>query len=370
MDRLILAAGRTYGNVTINTEEEQHFSSLVNQFRCQTMRGIEMLVNFPEGDTIEIINSGPTGRFEHMLYLDFDECTRRIQEKSLELQYYFTGIELPPNNGWIDIIEPTGISIISDIDDTIKITDILDGKDAILQNTFFRKSKAIPGMASVYQSFASKGMKIHYVSNSPWQIYPALQNFLEDYQFPKGSIHLRMISTQSLILGKAGKHKYDTIINIMKDFPERKFILIGDSGEIDPELYAKVYHEYPDQVIKILIHDVTSDRAREADRQAPSRSESLYEGVKKFVSKEGPKLGRSLSSAEKAVDAALHSDIPNDQKVLDSNLSITTKLDQFEQRMNNLSQVMRYGVFSTFNLASQILTDPVINEEYFMNEKS
>lgn len=51
-----------------------------------------MMINFTEGNTIEIINSGPTGRFEYTLYLDFDECTRRIQEKSLELQYYFTGI--------------------------------------------------------------------------------------------------------------------------------------------------------------------------------------------------------------------------------------------------------------------------------------
>lgn len=118
--------------------------------------------------------------------------------------------------GWVDVIEPTGISIISDIDDTIKVTDILDGKDAILHNTFFRKSKEVPGMSSVYQSFANRGMKVHYVSNSPWQVYPALQNFLVDHQFPKGSIHLRMISTQGLILGKPGKHKYDTIINIIK----------------------------------------------------------------------------------------------------------------------------------------------------------
>ncbi|CAO3650278.1 unnamed protein product [Cunninghamella echinulata] len=334
------------------------------------MKGIEMIVNFTNNHIIETVNSGPSGRFEHVLYLDLDECTKRIQDKCLELEYYFTGIELPPNMGWVDVIEPTGISIISDIDDTIKVTDILDGKDAILHNTFFRKSKEVPGMSSVYQSFSNRGMKVHYVSNSPWQVYPALQNFLVDHQFPKGSIHLRMISTQGLILGKPGKHKYDTIINIIKDFPERKFILIGDSGEIDPELYAKVYHEYPQQVIKIFIHDVTSERAKQADRQTALRGESLYDGVKKFISKEAPKLGRSMSSTEKAMEAALHSDIPNDQQVLDSNLSMTTKLNQFEQRMTNLSEAMRYGVFSTFTLASQLLTDPVVSEEeYFMNEK-
>lgn len=109
-------------------------------------------------------------------------------------------------------------------------------------------------------------------------------------------------------------------------------------------------------MIKIFIHDVTSERAKQADRQTALRGESLYDGVKKFISKEAPKLGRSMSSTEKAMEAALHSDIPNDQKVLDSNLSMTTKLNQFEQRMINLSEAMRYGVFSTFTLASQLLT--------------
>jgi phosphatidate phosphatase APP1 len=125
-------------------------------------------------------------------------------------------LDIAPQTGTVDVIEPTGISIISDIDDTIKKTDILDGRDMILQNTFFRKAKEIPGMSNVYQSWSAEGVKFHYVSNSPWQVYPALQEFLKDNHFPKGSIHLRMVSTQSLILGKPGKHKWDTITTILE----------------------------------------------------------------------------------------------------------------------------------------------------------
>lgn len=134
------------------------------------------------------------------------------------------------------MIEPTGVSVISDIDDTIKITDILDGKDAILKNTFFSTAREVPHMSEVYRSWAAQGAHFHYVSNSPWQVFPALDEFLKNHHFPKGSMHLRAVSTQQLIRGKAGSHKIQTITKILKDFPSRKFILVGDSGEIDPEV--------------------------------------------------------------------------------------------------------------------------------------
>lgn len=129
--------------------------------------------------------------------------------------------DLLPQIGYVDIIDSQGISVISDIDDTIKVTDILDGKDVILQNTFFRKAKEIPGMSNVYRSWATKGAKVHYVSNSPWQVYPALQEFLKDNEFPQGSIHLRLVSAQSLILGKPGQHKLDTISTLLEVGPEK-----------------------------------------------------------------------------------------------------------------------------------------------------
>lgn len=142
----------------------------------------------------------------------------------------------PPFLSYVDIIEPDGISVISDIDDTIKVTDILDGKDAILQNTFFRTAREVPHMSEVFRSWAKEGAHIHYVSNSPWQVYPVLREFITDKQFPQGSMHLRAVSTQDIIRGKPGIHKLETIPKILQDFPHRKFILVGDSGEIDPEM--------------------------------------------------------------------------------------------------------------------------------------
>lgn len=110
-------------------------------------------------------------------------------------------------------------------------------------------------MSEVYRKWVDLGAHVHYVSNSPWQVYPALSEFLHDQQFPPGSMHLRAVSTGDLIRRKAAQHKLDvipqiiqvhehflfhySIINtgfIVKDFPKRKFILVGDSGERDPEM--------------------------------------------------------------------------------------------------------------------------------------
>ena len=136
----------------------------------------------------------------------------------------------------IDVIDHLGISIISDIDDTIKITGVLDGKDTILQNTFFRKARQVPHMSEVYQNWASIGAHIHYVSNSPWQVFPALSEFMTQQHFPQGSVHLRNVGTGDLLRNKPGKHKLEVISAILRDFPHRKFILVGDSGEMDPEM--------------------------------------------------------------------------------------------------------------------------------------
>ncbi|KAI8373193.1 uncharacterized protein BYT42DRAFT_61122 [Radiomyces spectabilis] len=251
-----------------------------------------------------------------------------------------------------------------DIDDTIKVTDILGGKDVILQNTFFSKAKEVPGMAEVYRAWAAEKMPIHYVSNSPWQVYPAISDFIEQYQFPKGSMHLRVISTTGLIRGKPGRHKMDVITQILEDFPMRKFILVGDSGEIDPEIYHDIYHLYPHQIIKIFIHDVSSERAVQFDRRVRKRSDSYYESIRKFITRDNNARRRTGTSTQTAMDAMVDTEVPQEQQmIMDANVPLQTKLEEFEARMKRVSSSLPDNVFSVFNLASQLLLDPVVAEQ-------
>ncbi len=164
--------------------------------------------------------------------------------------------------GRVQLIEPAGVSIISDIDDTIKHSEVGDRK-ALLANTFLRKFKPAEGMPGLYRQCAELAIAFHYVSGSPWQLYLPLAEFLEAEEFPKGSVHLKQfrLKDRSIVsvLQSQEATKLGAIEPILAAYPERRFILIGDSGEQDPEIYAKVAKKYGKQVVAVFIRNVTGE---------------------------------------------------------------------------------------------------------------
>lgn len=160
--------------------------------------------------------------------------------------------------GQVQFIPPQGLSVISDIDDTIKISEVLD-KRALIRHTFIEPYEAPKGLPAYYQQLAEKGAYFHYVSASPWQLYPSLKGFLET-NYPKGTISLRhfRIKDSSIIdfLKSSKEYKLKTIRNILTRYPQHQFILIGDSGENDPEVYAQIYQAFPNNIKQVLIRKV------------------------------------------------------------------------------------------------------------------
>eukprot|EP00842_Homolaphlyctis_polyrhiza_P006920 jgi/Hompol1/817/HPOL_002430-RA len=134
------------------------------------------------------------------------------------------------------LIPPTGISVISDIDDTIKDSSVFAGARVAAQAAFVDEAKAVPGMADSYNLLNAKGVAIHYVSAGPYQLYPAISLFLRSSYFPEGSVTLRNM----LEYASTRAYKKDMVLRIIQDFPNRDFILIGDSGEKDIEIYSNV----------------------------------------------------------------------------------------------------------------------------------
>ncbi|KAF9191679.1 hypothetical protein BGZ50_009209 [Haplosporangium sp. Z 11] len=181
------------------------------------------------------------------------------------------------SHGIVNLIDPEGISIISDIDDTIKETNVTAGAKTILKNTFLKEMQEVEGMASVYKDWWNQGAAIHYVSNSPWQLIPSLLEFFHTYKFPPGSAHLRMHdSVLKTYFTTPGESKRRYIREILMDFPGRKFILVGDSGEIDMEIYTEMALAFPNQILKIFIRDITTARLKEmVSRMPPTRSRSF-----------------------------------------------------------------------------------------------
>ncbi len=181
--------------------------------------------------------------------------------------------------GRIQLIEPSGISIISDIDDTLKITEIAAGGEVVFRNTFLKDFRAAPELRDVFQRHADA--PVHYVSGGPWQMYDPLQQFLHSDKgsWPEGTFHMRplrknLLTTASwkdfanMLLNDEGtlEHKVAEISHLMERFPERRFVLLGDSGEKDPEVYRAILEKYPMQVEQILIRDVVNDRELRPER--------------------------------------------------------------------------------------------------------
>uniref|UniRef100_A0A060T693 ARAD1C12166p n=1 Tax=Blastobotrys adeninivorans TaxID=409370 RepID=A0A060T693_BLAAD len=154
-----------------------------------------------------------------------------------------------------------GVSIISDIDDTIKNTGITGVKREMFRNVFIRTATEleIEGVVDWYKDMAEHGAQFHYVSNSPWQLYSTIAEYIEQLGLPQGSIHLKQYSgVLNGILEPAAERKREALYSIVKDFPNHKFILVGDSGESDLEAYVDLAKAYPKQILSIYIRDVTN----------------------------------------------------------------------------------------------------------------
>jgi len=185
-------------------------------------------------------------------------------------------------SGDIQLIPNTGLSVISDIDDTIKISNVLDKKE-LIKNTFVNPYLVTNGFPEYYKELQESGAFFHYVSASPWQLYPTLKPFMDE-NYPKGTISLRnfRVKDSSLLkfLEPSTEYKINTITSIINRYPKHQFILIGDSGEHDPEIYAKIYSKFSSNIQSIQIRkvegsDLTKERFATTFKQVPVKAWKL-----------------------------------------------------------------------------------------------
>lgn len=126
--------------------------------------------------------------------------------------------------------------------------------------------------------------------------------------------------------------------------------------------YRMLYDRFPDQIIKIFIHDVTSERAKRADQRELERSDSYYNGLKRFLSREQPpglppRPQRSGTSTTAIMEVIGDTDIPEEEKVMeDPAVPLKTKLDIFQERMEEIAKGLPEDTFTLYTLASQLVT--------------
>lgn len=154
------------------------------------------------------------------------------------------------------------LGIISDVDDTVMVTGVKSlFKLRLLINTLFLnpfRRKPITDAADAFHSLVdnAKGpAPIIYLSNSPWNLFEYLRAFLTHNGFPEGILLLRDMGSH--LLGSRSiqdRNKYIEIKKILIAFPSAKFILIGDTGEIDYDIYRQILDEHPDRIVRVILN--------------------------------------------------------------------------------------------------------------------
>lgn len=251
-------------------DDEGIFKNRVWPFLVDNERNKALTVLYPGAEVVTLEASGVNGHFTGMLTVAEEVLGHERSLTWLPLEIVTPSGDSRRFQGEVQLLCPQGLSVISDLDDTIKISNVLD-KKALLANTFLREFQPVPGMAPIYRKWHEQGAAFHYVSGSPWQLYSPLSAFLSQSGFPKGSFHLRSFRLKDSsflnLFASAEVFKIPAIEEILGTWPQRRFVLVGDSGEKDPEVYGEMARRHPDQITAIMIQNVT-DEPRGSTRMA------------------------------------------------------------------------------------------------------
>ena len=217
------------------------------------------------GDQRRTVTTGPEGYYNAR----FDADTRYPKTDIVIARYTDDDASVTATHRITLAAPDAEYMIISDMDDTVIHTGITDlllaARLTFLNNAKTRKPLA--GVAGLYRELVGGGSSrnpVFYVSNSGWNMYDLLRDFIDLNDIPRGPLLLRDLGFHSDEDDTSG-HKAATFRELLQRYPTLPAILIGDSGQHDAELYASVAKEFPDRILAIYIRDVDPDETSAHD---------------------------------------------------------------------------------------------------------
>ncbi|MGD2083367.1 MAG: DUF2183 domain-containing protein [Chromatiales bacterium] len=229
------------------------------------------------GTTREVV-SDRHGYFSVCLEIPPQKTAALWREYLVELVEPETG-EAVSGRGEILVATPASRRVIvSDIDDTVIFTGV-SNKLMMLWRLFahgVQERVPFPGIAALYRGLYGGGdggeqNPLVYISRSPWSIYPTLEEFFQYHSIPIGPVlQLRDwgITLRHPYPRRARGHKHALLERVLEVYPDRPLVLIGDSGQRDPELYLAIAREHPDRIAAIYIRDLRLSKRRSAGLSA------------------------------------------------------------------------------------------------------
>ena len=248
-------------DLTPNKETAPNLARRLNLLIADNERDKTIVVSVG-GRNYELPPSAENGHFKTTVVIPAADADKFSDDGLIEYSAVTRKSETRKFRGQVQLVGPAGLSIISDIDDTVKITNVTNRK-SLLEHTFLLDFVAAPGMAQLYGEWAATDVSFHYVSSSPWQLYAPLAELLARNNFPWATFSLKAVRFRDETILELFKEGTDTkpaaIEEILGRYPGRQFVLVGDSGEQDPEVYASLIRKHPKRVLKVYIRNVTRE---------------------------------------------------------------------------------------------------------------
>lgn len=204
----------------------------------------EVLVTVP-------VSTDASGYFNADVAVDYVPSVVQVRAVADESIFAFQDVLILPHNG---------VGVISDIDDTCKLTGVIGDKRELMTNLLLNDFTlwAIPLVVAWYGRLHEKRLSFHYVSNLPWQLFLSISQYFAAVKLPAGSVHLKQYTGNIIasLMEPLLSRKKRALYRILDDFPSKKFICVGDSGEHDLEAYVDLAATNPGRVLAIYIRFV------------------------------------------------------------------------------------------------------------------
>jgi phosphatidate phosphatase APP1 len=242
-----------FERVRLSAAEKQTFAERSRWMLADNLRGQAIAV-VADGEIVVVGRTRPNGRLRANITVRAHPGRERTPEVAWVSEHSTEATPLE-----IQFLTPDGLSVVSDIDDTIRISNVRN-RAALLRGTFVEPFRPVEGMADVSCAWSRSGAQFHYLSATPWQLYEPIATFVDTHGFPRGTFHLRDFRWRDRsffnVFTSPDRYKMRTIEPMLRQLPRRRFVLAGDSGQHDPEVFGELARRYPRQVRRIFIRDV------------------------------------------------------------------------------------------------------------------
>nr|WP_167139380.1 phosphatase domain-containing protein [Diaminobutyricimonas sp. TR449] len=238
-----------------------------DRHRYEKIRGWRSFFSIPVHDSPVIVT---VNGVDHELPVDRGGVVDARVESDFEPGWHEVSIrtrDTDPVVAPLFVIDPaTRFGIVSDIDDTVMVT-YLPRPFLAAWNTFVldeHARRAVTGMPVLYDRLATAnpGAPFIYLSTGAWNVAPTLTRFLTRNLYPAGALLLTDWGPTHDRWFRSGRaHKVENLERLAVDFPDLRWLLIGDDGQRDEDIYGQFTKRHPDKVIAVGIRQLSTSEA-------------------------------------------------------------------------------------------------------------